>query len=121
MKQELHVIQKTKPSWAIKSETKLVDLEDHPRQNNVRPKGIKEREKDSWQDCENKIYNLLKKWTLNGQSASCLERAHQIGKKKKNRWLPIVAAFSFCEDKVNILKDYEKLKNTTFSIFEDFP
>ena len=41
--------------------------------------------------------------------------------QKKNRWLPIVAEFSFCEDKVNILKDYEKLKNTTFSIFEDFP
>lgn len=61
MKQELHVIQKTKPPWAIKSEMKLVNLEDYPRQNNVRPKWIKEREKDSWQDCENKIYNLLKK------------------------------------------------------------
>ena len=28
MKEELHVIQTTKPSWAIETDVKLIDLED---------------------------------------------------------------------------------------------
>ena len=36
MKEELHVIQKTKPSWAIETDTKLIDLENHSRQNNLK-------------------------------------------------------------------------------------
>ena len=36
MKDELHVIQTTKPSWAIKIDTKLIDLEDRSRRNNLR-------------------------------------------------------------------------------------
>ena len=36
MKLELHAIQATKPSWAIKGDAKLVDLEDGSRQNNLR-------------------------------------------------------------------------------------
>ena len=42
MKEELHVIQTTKPSWVIETDVKLIDLEDHSRQNNLRFVGIKE-------------------------------------------------------------------------------
>ena len=49
-----------------------------------------------------------------------IERAHRTGKKNKNRSRPIVAQFSFYKDKMNILKNYKKLKNTRFSIYEDF-
>ena len=35
MKEELHVIQTTKPSWAIETDAKLIDLEDRSRQNNL--------------------------------------------------------------------------------------
>ena len=49
-----------------------------------------------------------------------IERAHRTGKKNKNRSRAIVAQFSFYKDKTNILKNCKKLKNTRFSIFEDF-
>ena len=49
-----------------------------------------------------------------------IERAHRTGKKNKNRSWPIVAQFSFYKGKMNILKNCKKLKNTRFSIFEDF-
>ena len=49
-----------------------------------------------------------------------IERADQTGTKSKNRSRPIIAQFSFYKDKMNILKNCEKLKNTRFSIFDDF-
>ena len=117
MKEELHVIQITKPSWAIETDAKLIDLDDCSRRNNLRFEGIKEHENESWEDCENKIYDLLEnKLEMN----IVIERAHRTGKKNKNRSRPIVAQFSFYKDKMNILKNCKKLKNTRFSIFEDF-
>ena len=49
-----------------------------------------------------------------------MERAHRTGKKNKNGSRPIVVQFSFHKDKMKILKNCKKLKNTRFSIFEDF-
>ena len=48
------------------------------------------------------------------------ERAHQTGKKYKNRLRLIVAQFSFYKGEMNILKNCKKLEKTRFSIFEDF-
>ena len=36
MKEELRVIQTTKPSWEIEIDAKLIDLEDRSRRNNLR-------------------------------------------------------------------------------------
>ena len=44
----IEAIQTTKPSWAIKSRNKLVDLEDRSRRNNLRINGIKERKNETW-------------------------------------------------------------------------
>ena len=59
MREELHVIQTTKPSWAIETDAKSVDLEDRSRRNNLKFAEIKRHENESWEDCENKIYDLL--------------------------------------------------------------
>ena len=59
MKEELHVIQTTKPSWVIKTDVKLIELEDRSMQNNLRFEGIKEHENESREDCGNKISDLL--------------------------------------------------------------
>ena len=50
MKEELHVIQTTKPSWSIETDAKLVDLKDWSRRNKKRFEGIKEHENESWLD-----------------------------------------------------------------------
>ena len=49
-----------------------------------------------------------------------IERAYQTGKKNKNRLRPIVAQLSFYKDKINILKNFKKVKNTRFSFSDDF-
>ena len=82
----------------------MIDLEDRSRRNNLRFEGIKEHENESWEDCENKIYDLLENKLEMDIENIVIERAQ----------------FSFYKDKMNILKNCKKLKNTRFSIFEDF-
>ena len=120
MKEELHVIQTTKPSWPIETDAKLIDQEDRSRRNNLRFEGIKEHENESWEDCKNKVYDLLENKVEMDIENVIIERAHRTRKKNKNRWRPIVAQFPFYKDKMNILKNCKMLKNTRFSIFEDF-
>ena len=120
MKEELHVIQTRKPSWVIETDAKLIDLEDCSRRNNLRFEGIKEHGNESWEDCENKIYDLLEHKLEMDIENIAIQLAHQTGKKNKNRSRPIVAKFSFYKHKMNILKNCKKFKNTRFSIFEDF-
>ena len=114
------VIQTTKPSWTIETDAKLIDLENHSRRNKLRFEAIKEHENESWEDCKNKIYDLLENKLEMDIENVVIERSHRTGKKNKNRSRPIVAQFSFYKDKMNILKNCKKLKNTRFSIFEDF-
>ena len=117
MEKELHIIQTTTPSWVIETDAKLIDLQDHSRRNNLRCEGIKQPENKSWEDCENKIYDLLENKLEMAIENVAIERAHRTRKKNKNRSQPIVAQFSFYKDKMNTLKNCRKLKNTTFSIF----
>ena len=120
MEKELHVIETTKPWWVIETDVKLIDLEDHSRWNNLRFEGTTEHKNEPWEDCENKIYDLLENKLKMDIENVVIERAHWTRKKIKNRLQPIVAQFSFYKDKMNILKNCKKLKNTRFSIFEDF-
>ena len=82
IKEELHVIQTTKPSWAIETDAKLIDLED-PSQNNLRFEGIKEHENESWEDCENKIYDLLENKLEMDIENVVIKLAIEPGKKKR--------------------------------------
>ena len=79
MKEKLHVIQTTEPSWAIETDAKLIDLEDRSRQNNLRFEGIKEHENESWEDCENKIYDLLENKLEMDIENVVIKRAYRTG------------------------------------------
>ena len=116
MKKELHANQTTKPSWAIEIDAKLIDLKDRSRQNNLRFERIKEHESESWEDCKNKICDLLGNKLEMDIENVVIEPAHRTGKRNKNGSWPIVAQFSFYKDKMNILKNCKKLKNTRFSL-----
>ena len=93
MKQELHVIQTTKPSWAIERDAKLIDLEGRFRWNKLRFERIKEHGNESWEDSKNKIYDLLENKLEMDIENVVIERAHRTGKKNKNRSQPIVVQF----------------------------
>ena len=83
----------------------MVELEDNPRRNNLTFEEIKEHERESWEDCENKIYDLLEKKLEMDIEIVVIKRAHRTGKKNKNRSRPIVAQFSFLQEQDEHFKE----------------
>ena len=71
MKGELRIIQTTKPSWTIETDAKLPELEDRSREKNLRFQGIKKHENESWENCENKIYDLQENQLEMEMRSSC--------------------------------------------------
>ena len=58
---------------------KIRDLEDRSRRNNLRIDGVKESEREFWEDTEVKMQNLFTN-ELGVQRQINIERAHQTGK-----------------------------------------
>ena len=75
---------------------------------------------ESWEECENKIYDLLEEKLEMDTSNLNVERAHRVGEKLNDKERAIVVQFSFYKDEINILRNCKKLKGTKISIFEDF-
>ena len=62
---------------------KLVELEDHSRGNNIRIDGIKEHNKETWEECERRVHSMLKE-RLDIENVE-IERAHRAGRKSRNK------------------------------------
>ena len=118
-KEDVGVIQTTEPTWVLEIRRKLVDLEGRSRRNNLRILGVKEDPQKSWEECENKIYDLLEEKLEMNTSNKNMERAHRAGEKSNNKERAMVVQFSFYNYKINILRNCKKLKETNISIFED--
>ena len=58
---------------------KLVELEDRSRRNNIRIDGIKEHNKESWEECERRVHSMLKE-RLDIENVE-IERAHRGGRE----------------------------------------
>ena len=67
---------------------KLVELEDRLRRNNIRIDGIKEHNKESWDQCERRVHSMLKK-RLDIENVE-IERAHRAGRKSGSKPRTIV-------------------------------
>ena len=119
-KENVCVIQTTEPTWALEICRKLVDLEDRSGRNNLRILDIKKDPRESWEECESKIYDLLEEKLDMDTSNTTIERVHRVGEKSKDKERAIVVQFSFYKDNINILRNCKKLKGTKMSIFEDF-
>ena len=116
----IEAIQTTKPSWAIESRNKLIDLEDRSRRNDLRINGIKERKNETWEECEERINCLLGYKLDMDTSETWIEYAHRRGEKKTCYEKQIAVQFNSCKKKLHILRNCRKLKGTNFSVFEDF-
>ena len=82
-KQDIRVIKTTEPTWELKIHRKLVDLEDRSRRNNLRILGIAVDPRESWEECQNKIYDMLEEKLEMDTSNVTIERAHRVGEKSK--------------------------------------
>ena len=100
--------------------SKLIELEDRSRRNNLRVDGIKEKPNETWDDCKIKIQRLIKnKLKINEHIE--IDRCHRLS-KKKNQNCPgtIICRITKFKEKQKILKKIKVLKNTGIFIYEDF-
>ena len=67
---------------------KLVELEHCSRRNNIRIDGIKEHNKESWEECERRVHLMLKE-LLDMENVE-IEPARRAGRKSRNKPRTIV-------------------------------
>ena len=89
-----------------------MDLEDKSRRNNLRILGIKEDSRESWEECESKLYDLLEEKLETSNITT--ERAHRVGEKSNDKGRAIVVQFLFYKDKINILGNCKKPYSKVF-------
>ena len=84
-----------------------IKLESHSRRNNLIFYDITEEENESTAMTEDMLCIFMEeKLKMEEEEASdiCIERAHRLGKRKDdNKLCPIIAKFTFHEDKEHIL------------------
>ena len=97
---------------------KLVELEDRSRRNNIRIDGIKEHNKESWEECERRVHSMLKE-RLDTENVET-EHAYRTGRKSRNKPRTIVCKLLQFKDKQNILRKAKLLKGTNIFINEDY-
>lgn len=100
-------------------ERRLDTIERTQRQRNLVLFGVEEEER-GYNDLVNIILNILN----NEMNISCtsleIQALRRIGRKgDKNR--PIVISFTTLGRKIEVLKNWKSLKNTSYSIAEDYP
>lgn len=100
-------------------EKRLYFLEKQSRQRNVVIFGLEETER-SYADLEKIVMNFIHKYFPLKLQRSDVQEARRIG-KKGDKPRPITVTLSTLGIKIDILKQRQKLKDTTYYIKEDFP
>ena len=99
--------------------------EDRSRRNNIRVHGIEEDENETWENTENKLRSFLYD-ELEITDELYIERAHRVRRRKdvkfnsNNTPRTIVAKFLDYKEKKEVIRRRYKLKDTTYSVREDF-
>nr|XP_047133676.1 uncharacterized protein LOC124811671 isoform X1 [Hydra vulgaris] len=98
-----------------KINSKLREIEDRSRRNNLRVEGVKE---ESWLESELKVKKIFDEYLdINDVK---IERAHRAGKEDIKKHRTIVVKLLDFKDKEAILKNSSKLKGKNIFINEDF-
>ncbi|XP_049267473.1 uncharacterized protein LOC119376982 [Rhipicephalus sanguineus] len=97
---------------------KICDLENRSRRNNIVVDGLKESARE-----DNATLLLLNGTHFPGPFRFRLMRVyciHRVGSKKDNRERPVILRFYDFTEKLTILRNAFKLKDSSISISEDF-
>ena len=98
---------------------------DRLRRNNISAKSIEEDENETWENTENKLRSFLYD-ELEITDELYIERAHHVRRRKdvkfnsNNTPRTIVAKFLDYKEKEEVMRRRYKLKDTTYSVREDF-
>lgn len=98
---------------------KVDDLENRGRRNNLIIYGLEEPNKETYEELEatvkNNIFHEILGVTVNG-----IERCHRLGRKTSEKPRPVILKFVDYREKIAVLKASPQLKDTDFSLSDDF-
>ena len=103
--------------------TRFTQQENQSRRNNLLFYGIPENdEKESWEDCETAVCNILY-GTLGipKERVFKFERVHRLGAKIDNKPRVIIAKFCYFKDREIAWSKRKKLSDTIYRLAEDYP
>ena len=91
------------------------------RRKNLIFHGIDEgKESESYEDCKKILTQFLGQFDIRLHSDYSIERAHRLGRKVSGRSRPLIALFSFFEEKELILKHRRDFKAKGFDVTGDY-
>lgn len=100
---------------------KLRRQEDRGRRKNLRIDGIKESERETDAEVEDKIRNLLTdKLKLKNGKSIVIERAHRLGPNRENKTRTVIFKLLNYKEKTEILEAAKKVQPKDIFINEDF-
>ena len=100
-------------------EDRLVSTETVSRRNNLKFVLMKKGKSISWpdKDCESIILDMCNRYNLN-LPENCIERAHKL---RGARDSPIIARFLSFKDKLKVIRQKQKFRESGILVVEDFP
>ncbi|KAK8763386.1 hypothetical protein V5799_034005 [Amblyomma americanum] len=98
---------------------KIDDLQNRSRRNNVVIHGIREVPDETYEQLRTSVVSGVFHEKL-GVSVASTERIHRIGRPSTERPRPVIVRFGNYNEKVEVLKNTKKLKDTNFSVHEHF-
>ena len=100
--------------------SKLIELEDRSRRNNLRIDRIEEKPNETWKECEENVQEMIKE-KLGITEPIEIDRCHRISKRKKpNRPRTVICRITKFKDKQKILKNAKYLKGSGIYVYENF-
>ena len=119
LKEENRVLKEEKDEMHARLESvekKTDDLEGRSKRNNIIIHGIPRHEKETGQDCEELVCEMLTDKLELGENVQ-FDRVHRLNAKPNS---PIVARCTFYKDKERVMKEKRKLKGSDVFIGDDF-
>ncbi|XP_049514213.1 LOW QUALITY PROTEIN: uncharacterized protein LOC125941275 [Dermacentor silvarum] len=95
------------------------DLDNRSRRNNLIIRGVAEEENEKEETLVKKVKDDIFNATLK-VNVNSIDRIHRLGKKLSGRTPPVILRVADYRDKINVLQNCSKLKDTDYSISEDF-
>ena len=99
---------------------RIDDQEDRSKRNNLIIYGFEEDREETTDKVEEKVRKLLLTKDVISTAMIKIDRAHRIGRRVNGRNRPIVVRFTYFKDKVTILKNSKKLKDSPYRISEQY-
>ncbi|CAN8026724.1 unnamed protein product [Ixodes persulcatus] len=100
-------------------QTKITNLEDRARRNNLIVFGIPETRSETDDELKTKVISDVFEQQL-GVTGKTVVRIHRLGKKKEGKCRPVIMKLYDHNEKVQVFQNCKKLKGSKISVSNDY-